>query len=163
MKIIKLSIILILLFSINCYSQSFESKAKNIIYIDFGVFLSRGIGTIGVGLNYERMLSNNVSIRAGVNFGLFGVAAGGDGFSGTGVGFPVTINYLTNNKNKFEAGIGGGPHFELGDYKDKNVRFFPAVRFGYRYQPDEKSAIFKFGAEVPANFYLSFLGGGYHF
>lgn len=155
--------ILFLFITSNCYSQSFENKAKNIIYIDFGIFLSRNIGTIGIGLNYERMLSNNVSIRAGVNIGLFGVAEGGDGFAGVGVGFPVTINYMTNNKNKFETGIGGGPHFELGNSSNYNLRFFPAVRFGYRYQPDEKSAIFKIGAEVPANFYLSFVGIGHHF
>jgi hypothetical protein len=163
MKIKYLLIIFLLITTLNCYSQSFDSKAKNIIYIDLGVFLSRGIGTLGIGLNYERMLSNNVSIRAGVNIGIFGVAEGGDGFSGTGVSFPVTINYLTNNKNKFEAGIGGGPHFETGNYKDKGVSFFPAIKLGYRYQPDEKSAIFKIGAEVPANFYLSFAGVGYHF
>jgi hypothetical protein len=154
----------IFLFTItfNCYPQSFNDKAKNIIYLDVGVFLSRSIGTIGIGLNYERMLSNNISIRSGINFGIFGVA-GVDGFSGSGVSFPVTINYLTNNKNKFEAGIGGGPHFEFGNVSDKNVSFFPAVRLGYRYQPDDKSAIIRIGAEVPANFYLSVLGAGYHF
>lgn len=147
----------------NCYSQSFDNIAKNIIYLDFGVFLSRGIGTIGVGINYERMLSNNISIRAGVNFGLFGFAAGGDAFSGTGIGFPVTINYMTSNKNKFETGIGGGPHFELGNNKNNSIRFHPAFRLGYRYQPDDKSVIYKVGGEVPANFYLSFAGVGYHF
>lgn len=157
-------IILFLFFVVsNIWSQSFDNIAKNIVYIDFGVFLSRGIGAVGVGLNYERMLSKNVSIRAGVNIGLFGVAEGGDGFAGTGVSFPVTVNYMTNNKNKFEVGLGGGPHFETGNPSNKDLRFFPAVRLGYRYQPDEKSAIFKVGAEVPANFYLSFAGIGYHF
>jgi hypothetical protein len=159
----KIFILIFLLTLPNCYPQVFDNIAKNIVYLDLGVFLSRGIGTIGIGLNYERMLSNNISIRAGVNFGLFGVADGGDAFSGTGVGFPVTINYMTNNKNKFEAGIGGGPHFELGDYKKKGVEFFPAVRLGYRYQPEDNSVIYKIGAEVPANFYLSVLGAGYHF
>jgi hypothetical protein len=151
------------LITINCHSQSFDNIAKNIIYIDIGVFLSRSIGTVGIGLNYERMISTNVSVRAGVNFGMFGVYAGNDGFAGNGVSFPVTINYLTNNKNKFEVGIGGGPHFEIGSTSNCKMRFLPAVRLGYRYQPDEKGTIFKIGAEVPANFYLSFAGTGYHF
>jgi len=157
-------IILFLFFTVtNSQPQSFDNIAKNIIYIDFGVFFSGNVGAIGIGLNYERMISKNVSVRTGVNIGLFGVAAGNDGFAGTGVSFPVTINYLTNNKNKFEVGLGGGPHFEIGNSSNYNLRFFPAARFGYRYQPDEKGAIFKIGAEVPANFYLSFAGAGYHF
>jgi hypothetical protein len=158
----KIFIFLILLVTAECYPQSFDNMAKNIIYLDLGLFLSRGIGTLGVGINYERMISKNVSIRGGVNFGIFG-ASGADGFSGTGISFPVTVNYMTNNKNKFEAGIGGGPHFEIGEIKDKYVKFYPAVRLGYRYQPDDKGVIYKLGAEVPANFYLSFAGIGYHF
>ncbi|MCX6163284.1 MAG: hypothetical protein NTU73_00200 [Ignavibacteriae bacterium] len=115
--------VLLLFITSNCYSQSFDNIAKNIICLDIGVFLSRGIGTVGIGINYERMLSNNISIRAGVNFGLFGVADGGDAFSGTGVGFPVTINYMTNNKNKFEAGIGGGLISNLVIIKKRALNF----------------------------------------
>jgi hypothetical protein len=159
----KIFTLLILFITANCFPQSFDNIAKNIVALDFGVFLSRGIGTLGVGISYERMLSKNISIRSGVNFGIFGVADGGDAFSGTGISFPVTVNYMTNNKNKFEAGIGGGPHFEIGNVRDKYVSFIPAVRLGYRYQPDDKGVIYKLGAEVPANFYLSFAGVGYHF
>jgi hypothetical protein len=158
----KIFFYVILFYASTCLPQSFDSKAKNIFYLDFGLFLSRGIGTVGIGINYERMLSDNISLRTGVNFGIFGVS-GADGFSGTGISFPVTINYLTNNKNKFEAGLGGGPHFEIGNIKDKHISFYPAVKLGYRYQPDDKGIIFKLGAEVPANFYLSFAGVGYHF
>jgi hypothetical protein len=158
----KLLILILLICCSNCSPQSFDGMAKNIISIDFGLFLTRGIGTVGVGINYERMISENVSIRGGVNFGMFGVAVV-DAFSGTGISFPVTVNFMTKNKNKFEVGIGGGPHFEIGNVKDNYVKFYPAVRFGYRYQPDDKGVIYKLGAEVPANFYLSFAGAGYHF
>lgn len=155
----KLIIIFSLFLFANCYSQDI-SKANNIIYLDLGLVIGGNVTALGVGLNYERLLSDNISLRAGVNIGFFGTYAIGDAISGTGIGFPVTINYLTSNKNKFEAGLGGGPMINL---TNNTVSFFPAVKLGYRYQPDEDGMMFKAGIELPSNMYLSFAGIGYHF
>lgn len=156
----KLIIIISLFLFVNCYSQDI-SKAKNIIYFDVGLILWGNSIAVGMGLNYERMLNDNVSIRAGANIGFFGTYVIGDKISGTCIGFPVTLNYLTNNKNKFEAGLGGGPWVNLN--QENSLSFFPAIKLGYRYQPDEKGLMFKAGLELPANMYVSFAGAGYHF
>ena len=67
---------------------------------------------------------------------------------------------MTNNKNKFEAGIGGGPYLS---FSESNISLLPAIRLGYRYQPDESGMMYRLGVELPANTYISFGGVGYHF
>lgn len=161
MKKIIFTLLLFGIFICNSYSQI--EKAHNIIYLDFGIIFTGSIGTVGIGLNYERMISDNVSIRTGVNIAIFGVSDGGDSFSGTGISFPITVNYLTDAKNKFEIGIGGGPRISLESYDYGKIKLYPAARIGYRYQPEEKGMIYRMGAEFPANFYLSLAGIGYHF
>lgn len=146
-----------------CAEKSFSqtvTKANNIIYLDLGVFFTSGAAAIGVGLNYERMLSDNVSIRTGVNIGLFAAGKSGDAFSGSGIGFPISVNYMTNNKNKFEIGTGAGPYIGFGNQK---VKLLPAVRIGYRYQTDEEGMMYRAGVEFPSNFYISLGGIGYQF
>lgn len=160
MKTNKLILIFILLIFANSYSQEIK-KANNIIYLDVGLILSGNSVFMGIGLNYEKMLSDNYSIRAGANIGFFGTHVIGDKISGTSIGFPITFNYLTKNKNKFEAGLGGGPWINLD--QENSFSFFPAVKLGYRYQPDESGLILKAGLELPANMYISFAGAGYHF
>lgn len=149
-----------LLYIVNCNSQQI-SKANNSIYLDFGIIFSRSAIALGCGLNYERMLNDNFSVRGGVNIGFFGAGVSGDAISGTCLSFPVTFNYMTKNKNKFEAGLGGGPFFNLE--QEKSFSFFPAGKIGYRYQPDEGGLMLKAGLEVPANTYLSIVGIGYSF
>ena len=156
----KLIIIISLFLFVNCYSQEI-SKANNIIYFDVGLILAGNSIAVGMGLNYERMLNDNLSIRVGANIGFFGTYVIGDKISGTGIGFPITLNYLTNNKNKFEAGLGGGPWINLN--QENSFTFFPAIKLGYRYQPEEKGLMFKAGLELPANMYISLAGAGYHF
>ncbi|MFZ4591910.1 MAG: hypothetical protein ACOYN6_12990 [Ignavibacteria bacterium] len=156
----KLIIILSLFLSVNLYSQDI-SKPKNIVYLDLGVIITGTPYAFGVGLNYERMLSDNFSIRAGVNLGLYNNYVIGDKVAGTSIGFPVTINYMTNNKNKFEAGLGGGPRISLTD-ENTNI-FFPSIRLGYRYQPDESGMMYRLGVELPSNMYISLAGIGYKF
>lgn len=156
----KLIIIISIFLSVNLYSQDF-SIPKNIIYLGFGVIITGTPYAFGVGLNYERMLSDNFSVRAGVNLGFYNNHIIGDKISGTSLGFPVTINYMTNNKNKFEAGLGGGPRISLTD-ENTNI-FFPAFRLGYRYQPDESGMMYRLGVELPSNMYISFAGIGYKF
>jgi len=142
-------------------AQTIE-KAKNIIYLDFGIVMFPGVATVGIGINYERMLNDNISLRTGINIGILGAGSSGDGFANAGIGMPFTVNFMTNNKNKFEVGLGGGPRLDLYGNPGK-IRLFPAARLGYRYQPDEKSMIYRFGLDLPANTYLSTVGIGYHF
>ena len=156
----KLIIIFTLLLFANCNSQEVK-KANNIIYLDVGIIFSGNSVFMGMGLNYERMLNDNYSIRAGANIGFFGTHVIGDKISGTSIGFPVTFNYLTKNKNKFEAGLGGGPWINLE--QENSFSFFPAVKLGYRYQPDEGGLMLKAGLELPANTYISLGGVGYSF
>lgn len=151
--------ILILIAANNSFSQV-NSKANNIIYLDLGIIFTGSSGALGVGLNYERMLSDNVSIRAGVNIGMFGAGKSGDAFGGSGIGFPVSFNYMTNNKNKFEVGAGGGPYI---GFDTKKVKLMPAARIGYRYQTDEDGMMYRAGVEFPSNLYISLAGIGYHF
>ena len=155
-----LLVIFTLFFFSNSYSQDLI-KANNIVYLDVGVILAQNSIAIGMGLNYERMLSDNFSIRGGVNVGFFGSHVIGDKISGTGLGFPISINYMTKGKNKFEAGLGGGPMINLSN--DNSVSFVPVIKVGYRYQPDENGMMFKFGLELPSNMYISILGAGYKF
>jgi len=81
--------------------------------------------------------------------------------SGTSIGFPVKLNYIKNNKNKFEVGLGGGPRISLTD-ENTNI-FFPAVRLGYRYQTDENGIMYRVGIDLPSNMYISLGGIGYQF
>lgn len=155
-----LAIIIISALSAGYSFSQINSKANNIIYLDLGIIFTGSTGALGIGLNYERMLSDNVSIRAGVNIGMFGAGTGGDAFGGSGIGFPVSVNYMTNNKNKFEVGAGCGPY--LG-FDNKKLRLLPAVRVGYRYQTDEDGMMYRAGVEFPSNLYISLAGVGYHF
>ena len=156
----KLIIILSLFLYVNVYSQEI-TKPKNIVYLDLGVIITGTPYAFGVGLNYERMLSDNLSLRAGVNLGFYNNYVIGDKISGASIGFPVTLNYMTNGKNKFEIGLGGGPRISLTD-ENTNL-FFPAIRLGYRYQPDESGMMYRFGVELPSNMYISLAGIGYKF
>lgn len=144
---------------LNCYSQV-NINVKNIVYLDIGIIFTGSSGALGVGINYERMLNDNISIRTGVNIGMFGAGTGGDAFGGSGIGFPVSVNYMTNNKNKFEIGAGAGPYI---GFDNKKLKFLPAVRIGYRYQTGENGMMYRAGVEFPSNMYISFGGIGYQF
>lgn len=157
--ILIIAVLLIQFSAGNSYSQTVV-KADNIVYLDFGLIFTGSAAALGVGLNYERMLSDNISIRTGVNIGIFAAGRSGDAFSGSGIGFPVSLNYLTNNKNKFEIGAGAGPYIGFGN---KKVSVLPAVRLGYRYQTEEEGMMYRAGLEFPSNFYVSIGSIGYHF
>jgi hypothetical protein len=146
--------------SVNNSLSQVNTNAKNIVYLDVGIIFTGSTGALGVGLNYERMLNDNVSIRTGVNIGIFGAGTGGDAFAGSGIGFPVSVNYMTNNKNKFEIGAGAGPY--LG-FDNRKLKLLPAVRLGYRYQTDENGLMYRAGVEFPSNMYISLGGIGYQF
>lgn len=154
-----IGIVLSLLLNINTYSQV-NTISKNIVYLDIGIIFAGNFGALGVGLNYERMLNDNVSIRTGVNIGMFGAGKSGDAIGGSGIGFPISLNCMTNNKNKFEVGAGAGPRYEFVTQK---LKILPAVRVGYRYQDNENGMMYRAGLEFPSNMYISIGGIGYQF
>jgi len=156
----KLTFMLFLFLFVSCYSQEI-TKPKNIAYLDLGIIFTGSSYALGMGLNYERMLNDNLSIRAGMNIAFYNTYVIGDKIDGTSIGFPITLNYMTNGKNKFEVGLGGGPRISLTD-ENSNI-FFPAARIGYRYQPDETGMMYRLGIEVPSNVYISLGGIGYQF
>jgi len=151
--------ILIILIAINAFPQSNMPEARNNIYISFGFV---PFGPLSVGLNYERMISPNACIKVGVNYSY--MFSSKPDFSGDAYfSIPITINYLTSNKNKFEIGVGGGPNFKIKGMKGDHFPLRPAFSIGYRYQQDNKSAIYRLGIEMPAALAFNLYGIGYTF
>ena len=128
----------------NLISQSMP-KARNSFYLSFAVFPG-----LSIGINYERMISPNLSIKTGPQLVFMGTTGG--------INIPTTINFITSGNNKFEFGLGFGPFIEL-DGKIA-VHPFPAGIIGYRYQLTRESVFLRIGAEFPNVF--SF-GSGFHF
>ena len=140
-------------------SQSGMPDARNTIYLSFGVI---PMGPVSIGLNYERMTSPNTGIRVGVNYTFF-YAASPMYIPNAFISFPITMNYITSNNNKFEAGLGGGPIFQVSGLKEKRFPLFPAFNLFYRYQLTRKSMFYKLGLEIPAAPTINMFGIGYHF
>jgi hypothetical protein len=138
------SLCIVVLFTANIiYAQS---RAKNVFYIDFGA----SIVAVGVGINYERMLGDNFSIRIGANIGKI---LWTDAENNYGISFPLTLNYMTSGIGKFE--IGGGAGLRINYLNKGKLEIMPAGRIGYRHQPEEKGFFWRGGFEFPANTYLS--------
>ena len=102
------------------------------------------------------MLSDNISIRVGANIGTIIWSAEGNE---NGIGFPVTINYMTNRTGKFEIGGGAGPRISF--HRHNKFEIFPAGRIGFRHQPNEKGFMWRVGLDFPANCYLSTFSLGF--
>jgi len=150
--------ILLLLFIILIEWSPVSSQPKNVIFIDFGAFLSPTSATWGIGLNYERMLNNNVSIRLGINL----INEQTTYNTNLRLGIPFSAQFFTSADNRLEGGIGTGAAFNIKGYVDHDV--FPGLvlRAGYRYQKrDGEGKFIKVGLEFPANLYLSLAGLGY--
>jgi len=133
-------------------------EARNTIYFSIGMFPP----AVSVSLNYERMISLNASIRAGINLLVVGMD-GEDLSNSYYASLPITVNYLTSGNSKFELGAGAGPIIPLTHQTDKIFPLLPAGSIGYRYQLESKSIFFKAGLELPAAPMLNFGGFGYHF
>jgi hypothetical protein len=154
MQFAKITLLFILT---NFVCISLYSQPKDVVYIDAGFFIGGTSATFGIGLNYERMLNNNISIRAGVNL----VTAEGRG-TNLMMGFPVSVQFFTSADNRLEGGIGSGAAFNIKGHVEKNV--FPGLvlRAGYRYQKrDGEGKFIKVGLEFPSNLYFSIVGLGY--
>jgi hypothetical protein len=141
----------------NGFSQSMP-EARNTIYFSCGMFPPM----VTFGLNYERMISPNASIKTGINLCIASSSAynSKDDYF---LIFPVTVNYLTSGNNKFEVGAGIGPLFNISALREKIFYIKPAGSIGYQYQLESKSMFFKTGLEFPAVPIFHFGGIGYHF
>lgn len=150
---------LILILYCNAIPQSGMPEARDIFYLSFGFV---PFGPVSVGVNYERMISPNASVRLGVNYSyLFSPTP--DFPDDAYLSFPVMLNYLTSNNNKFEIGLGGGPNVKVKGMKEKIFPLYPAFGIAYRYQLQSSSMIYKMGIEMPAAPAFNLYGIGYHF
>jgi hypothetical protein len=141
----------IFVFKPNSYGQT--DKPRNIVYVN----LAFSIIGVGGGIYYERMLGDNVSLTLGTSITITPVWTGDmDVYAG----FPLIVNYMTSNKNKFEIGGGTGLMYNISK---KYLRVVPAGNIGYRYQEDDKGFIYKVGALFPANVHIGSFAVGYNF
>lgn len=143
----------------NVYSQSGMPEARNILHLSFGFV---PFGPVSVGVNYERMISPNASIRIGVNYSYL-YSPTPDFPDDAYLSFPVMANYLTSNNHKFEIGLGGGPIIKVKGVKEKIFPLYPAFGIAYRYQLQSNSMVYKMGIEMPAAPAFNLYGIGYHF
>ncbi len=155
----KAKILFTLLLSLN-YLSVF-SQPKNVIYVDFGILMTGGTGgTVGFGINYERMLNNNISLRTGINFSTdagFGIES-----QSWMMGIPVSANFFTSANNRIEAGIGSGAAINIKGFVAHKCMPCLTARIGYRYQKrDGEGKFIKAGLEFPSNLYFSLAGIGY--
>lgn len=150
---------LIIIFCGNAFPQSGMPETRDIFYLSFGFV---PFGPVSVGVNYERMISPNASIRLGVNYSYW-FSPTPDFPDDAYLSFPVMVNYLTSNNNKFEAGLGGGPIIKVKGVKDKIFPLYPAFGIAYRYQLQSSSMVYKMGIEMPAAPAFNLYGIGYHF
>ncbi len=135
------------------------SQGKDVIYIDIGL-IALYEENIGIGINYERVLNNNVSFRTGVNIAF--------DFSKPSslmiLGLPAGLNFFTGGNNRFELGVGSGGNLWLDHSHAGKIQPGALLRIGYRYQKKNAEGKFiKAGLELPCNHYLSLFGGGYGF
>lgn len=133
-------------------SSSSERKAKNVMYLEL-------LGNGGLySINYERMLSNDMSARLG--FSYFSISASGTSSDGQQssakasiVTAPALFNYMVGGKNhKLEMGAGatliyvsasasGGAASASGE----GVGVAGTGVVGYRYSPADGGFVFRAG------------------
>ncbi len=112
--------------------STFSNETKNVWYLE-----AAGNGGI-VTVNYERFLTQNLSLRIGIGTAIL--------ILGTA---PVMINFFVGKDHKVELGMGitvgtGIADFDSGDYKSESGVVGTAT-VGYRYQPVIGSSVFRIG------------------
>lgn len=127
-------------------AQSAPPAARNAVYVEL---LGNGIV---YSVNYDRLITPNVSARVGVSAA---TAEDGEGDRATIITAPVTASYLWGRGNsKFETGIGVlvasasledlGDDLDIGDdVGDTSV--LGTATLGYRYQPADGGFVFRAG------------------
>ena len=77
--------------------------------------------SIGLGVYYERMVSEHFAARAGVSTLIIGY------------GIPLGVSYLSSGSNKFELG-GGATYLDITDWVGVHRGLVGTANIGYRYQ-----------------------------
>jgi hypothetical protein len=150
--------------------SSGEREAQNAIYVDLlgpGLFYS---------LNYDRMLTDDLSARIGFSYISFGASAG-DGTASADFSYwavPLTVSYLGIGSENNMLEVGGGPIImnvsgsgviETDDTKtgaEASATVFAMTGMvGYRHQPSDGGFVFRIGASPVMAFGAGFLPWGY--
>lgn len=124
-----------------------DHKAHEIVYVEVATILLVGSGSI----NYEYLLKNGFSLRAGLGLGyMFNVT---HGTTKNAYG-PLTMLYYSfpETRSKMEVGLGGSL-MNLTDRMSSEVKFLdgegwrltPSLSIGYRYQPNAENLFFRIG------------------
>jgi hypothetical protein len=101
-----------------------DTIPKNIVYLEGG-----GVGIL-YSLNYERIISDNLSIRIGYTSWAMPIYGGSDSFAG----IPLLVNYFQGEgNNKVEFGVG----LEYANDSDYRHTIIAVGTVGYRYQPKD--------------------------
>lgn len=163
MKLIVVSILLVMLTSNLALSQV-AGTASNSIHLEL-----LGNGLI-YSLNYERIIIESLSARAGIGYIQVNEIGGDDKVSLTTV--PVMVNYLLGSKSShLELGIGACFIVASADFKEfasvSGSETLGTATFGYRYQRPDGGILFRAGVTPlfgSIGFQLWFgLGFGYAF
>lgn len=105
-------------------------------------------------VNYERIVVEDLGIRAGLSYWSISVDASSSGSKQSWLLIPVTASYLGIAGRKSALEIGGGfvfvtvnesAHSGTIGARDSGAGFFGTVLLGYRYQPAEGGFQFRIG------------------
>jgi hypothetical protein len=138
-----------------------QRSAKNAIYLDLG-----GPGAV-YSINYDRMITDDLSARIGFSYMSFGASAGDASASVSIMSIPLTVSYLGigSLSNMLEVGGGGailriaGDSFISGDDAASASASVTALSLsplaGYRHQAPDGGFVFRVGVSP-----IIVLGGG---
>jgi|SRR5688572_19970634 len=150
-----------------------ERAAKNAIYADLlgpGLFYS---------INYDRMLTEDLSARIGFSYLSFGASAGDGGGNSVQAEFsywavPITVSYLGIGSENNMLEVGGGPIIMnvsgsgVIETDDTASGVEPSATLlamtgmvGYRHQPADGGFVFRIGASPVMAFGAGVLPWGY--
>jgi hypothetical protein len=149
-----------------------QRQAKNAIYADLlgpGLFYS---------INYDRMLTEDLSARIGFSYLAFGASAGSGGESSSAefsyYAIPLTVSYLGIGSQSNMLELGGGPilmHVQGSgiveaedhgaDVSAGSTLLAMTGMVGYRHQPADGGLVFRIGASPVMAFGAGFLPWGY--
>jgi hypothetical protein len=150
-----------------------EREAQNAIYVDLlgpGLFYS---------INYDRMLTDDLSARIGFSYLSFGASSGDGGTASASAEFsywaiPLTVSYLGIGSENNMLEVGGGPIImnvsgsgviETDDTKtgaEASATLFAMTGMvGYRHQPSDGGFVFRIGASPVMAFGAGVLPWGY--
>lgn len=124
-------------------SNSQAQSAQNAIYLELA-----GNGALYT-LNYDRLVTDNVSVRAGA-MTMSLDAADGDGSAGLLIA-PLMGNYfIGDGSHKLE--LGAGPALvratastDFGTFDESGTTVFGTATAGYRFQPNDGGFVFRIG------------------